>query len=115
VTAGHDGAPSAEAQPEPGIDGSGTARARCVLAPNPSLMTLDGTNTWLIAEPGSATAIVVDPGPGDEGHLRRVHDAATAAGQRISQIVLTHGHLDHSEGARRLAELAGAPVLARTR
>jgi glyoxylase-like metal-dependent hydrolase (beta-lactamase superfamily II) len=75
-------------------------------------MTLDGTNTWLIAEPGSATAIVVDPGPDDEGHLRRVHGAATAAGQRISQIVLTHGHLDHSGGARRLAELAGAPVLA---
>ena len=98
--------------PDPCIDGSGTGRARCVLAPNPSPMTLDGTNTWLIAEPGSATAIVVDPGPDDEGHLRRVHHAATAAGQRISQIVLTHGHLDHSEGARRLAELAGAPVLA---
>ena len=53
------------------IDGSGTDRARCVLAPNPSPMTLDGTNTWLIAEPGSAAAIVIDPGPQDEGHLRR--------------------------------------------
>jgi len=94
------------------IDGSGTARARCVLAPNPSLMTLDGTNTWLIAEPGSATALVVDPGPADESHLRRVCDQAAAAGQRIAQIVLTHGHLDHSEGAERLAELTGAPVLA---
>ena len=49
--------------PDPRIDGSGTGRARCLLAPNPSPMTLDGTNTWLIAEPGSATAIVVDPGP----------------------------------------------------
>ena len=45
------------------IDGSGTTRARCVLAPNPSLMTLDGTNTWLIAEPGAEAVIVVDPGP----------------------------------------------------
>lgn len=94
------------------IDGSGTARARCVLAPNPSLMTLDGTNTWLVAEPGSEQAIVVDPGPDDEGHLRRVHATAQEAGQRIETIVLTHGHEDHSAGARRLAELTGAPVLA---
>lgn len=98
--------------PDPGIDGSGTARARCVLAPNPSLMTLDGTNTWLIAEPGSATAVVVDPGPDDEGHLRRVRALAADAGQQVSRILLTHGHRDHSAGARRLAELTGAPVLA---
>jgi glyoxylase-like metal-dependent hydrolase (beta-lactamase superfamily II) len=95
-----------------GIDGSGTARARCVLAPNPSLMTLDGTNTWLIAEPGAEPAIVVDPGPDDEGHLARVRAAAGEAGQRIQKIVLTHGHADHSAGARRLAGLTGAPVLA---
>jgi glyoxylase-like metal-dependent hydrolase (beta-lactamase superfamily II) len=98
--------------PAAGIDGSGTARARCVLAPNPSLMTLDGTNTWLIAEPGSATAVVVDPGPDDEGHLRRVRALAADADQRVSRILLTHGHRDHSAGARRLAELTGAPVLA---
>jgi len=94
------------------IDGSGTVRARCVLAPNPSLMTLDGTNTWLIAEPGSAAAIVVDPGPDDEGHLHRVRALASDAGQRVSRILLTHGHRDHSAGAGRLAELTGAPVLA---
>jgi glyoxylase-like metal-dependent hydrolase (beta-lactamase superfamily II) len=94
------------------IDGSGTARARCVLAPNPSLMTLDGTNTWLIAEPGAEAAIVVDPGPDDEGHLRRVRQTAARAGQHIEKIVLTHGHPDHSDGARRLAGLTGAPVLA---
>ncbi len=94
------------------IDGSGTARARCVLAPNPSLMTLDGTNTWLIGEPGAEPAIVVDPGPDHEGHLQRVRTRAEEAGQRIETIVLTHGHPDHSAGARRLAELTGAPVLA---
>jgi glyoxylase-like metal-dependent hydrolase (beta-lactamase superfamily II) len=95
------------------VDGSGTTRARCVLAPNPSLMTLDGTNTWLIAEPGAEAAIVVDPGPpDDEGHLSRVQAAAASAGQRIEKIVLTHRHVDHSGGARRLAELTGAPVLA---
>ena len=95
-----------------GIDGSGTARARCVLAPNPSPMTLDGTNTYLIAEPGSATAVVVDPGPDDEAHLLRVLATAERAGQRIAAIILTHGHPDHSAGARTLAGLAGAGVRA---
>jgi glyoxylase-like metal-dependent hydrolase (beta-lactamase superfamily II) len=88
----------------------GTTRATCVLAPNPSPMTLDGTNTWVIAEPGSTAVIVVDPGPDDEGHLRRVLDAARAGDRRVAQIVLTHGHPDHAAGAARFAELAAAPV-----
>jgi len=92
------------------VSGMGTARAWCVLAPNPSPMTLDGTNTWVIAEPGSPTAAVVDPGPDDEEHLRRVLDVASAGNRRVTQILLTHGHLDHSEGAARFAELTGAPV-----
>ncbi len=94
------------------IDGSGTERARCVLAPNPSPMTLDGTNTWVIAEPGSPAAVVVDPGPLDEGHLRRVLGVACAGERRVALIVLTHGHLDHSAGAARFAAMTGAPVMA---
>src|ERR1700761_5327396 len=66
--------------PGAGIDGSGSALATCVLAPNPSPMTLDGTNTWLIAAPESTAALVVDPGPDDEGHLRRGGEAAPRAG-----------------------------------
>jgi glyoxylase-like metal-dependent hydrolase (beta-lactamase superfamily II) len=92
------------------IDGSGTERARCVLAPNPSPMTLDGTNTWVIAEPGWPSVVVVDPGPDDEGHLRRVLDAALAGDRRVAQIVLTHGHADHAAGAARFAAMSGAPV-----
>src|SRR6201996_7412625 len=95
-----------------GIDGSGSALATCVLAPNPSPMTLDGTNTWLIAAPDSTVALVVDPGPDDEGHLRRVVGQAGQSGRRIAQILLTHGHEDHSAGARRLADLTRAPVRA---
>jgi glyoxylase-like metal-dependent hydrolase (beta-lactamase superfamily II) len=99
-------------QPTGPIDGSGTSRAFCVLAPNPSIMTLDGTNTWLISEPGSHAALVVDPGPDDEAHLQRVRAVAAGRDQRITTIVLTHRHEDHSGGARRLAELTGAPILA---
>jgi glyoxylase-like metal-dependent hydrolase (beta-lactamase superfamily II) len=94
------------------LDGAGTARARCVLAPNPGPMTLNGTNTWLIAEPGSDTAFVVDPGPDDQAHLSRVSALAATAGQRVTRILLTHGHPDHSAGAARLAAMTGAPVAA---
>lgn len=84
-----------------------TRRASVLLAPNPGPMTLDGTNTWLLQEPGSATCVVVDPGPLHQAHLDGV-----AGGARVELILLTHGHLDHSEGAPRLAEMTGAPVLA---
>ncbi|HVB46049.1 MAG TPA: MBL fold metallo-hydrolase [Streptosporangiaceae bacterium] len=76
------------------------------------MMTLEGTNTWLVAEPGSAAAVVIDPGPDDDAHLRRVCSLAEQAGQRIAAIVLTHGHHDHSAGAGRLSELTGAAVRA---
>jgi len=92
------------------VSGMGSERAWCVLAPNPSPMTLDGTNTWVIAEPGASSVLVVDPGPDDEEHLRRVVDVASAGDRRVTQIVLTHGHPDHSAGAARFAELTGAPV-----
>jgi glyoxylase-like metal-dependent hydrolase (beta-lactamase superfamily II) len=94
------------------IDGYQTARASCVLAPNPSPLTLDGTNTWIVAEPGSASVAVIDPGPLDEDHLQRVLRLATAGDRRVTRILLTHGHPDHSDGARRLAELSGASVQA---
>src|SRR5437899_12704350 len=75
-------------------------------------MTLDGTNPWLIAEPGSSSVVVVDPGPDDEGHLRRVHAAAVAGHRRVAKILLTHGHLDHSAGSALFAALTGATVQA---
>jgi glyoxylase-like metal-dependent hydrolase (beta-lactamase superfamily II) len=82
--------------------------ASVVLAANPSSMTLEGTNTWLLRAPDSDSAVVVDPGPDHDAHLRPVIEAAG----RVSRILLTHGHVDHSAGARRLAELTGAPVQA---
>lgn len=96
--------------PLDGPDGAGTPCARNVLAPNPSPMTLEGTNTWLIGAPGAAEVLVVDPGPDDERHLTRL--VRELAGRRVAAILLSHGHADHSGGARRFAELTGAPVRA---
>ncbi|MEU0405692.1 MBL fold metallo-hydrolase [Streptomyces sp. NPDC006197] len=94
------------------VSGPATDRAVNVLAPNPSAMTLDGTNTWLLSEPGSDLAVVVDPGPLDEGHLRHVIDTAEKLGKRVALTLLTHGHPDHAEGAGRFAELTGTAVRA---
>lgn len=84
-------------------------RARCVLAPNAGTMTLDGTNTWVLREPGAARAVVVDPGPPDEAHLDAV---LAAADGRIGAILLTHHHLDHSESAKAFAARVGCGVRA---
>ncbi|MDA5142464.1 MULTISPECIES: MBL fold metallo-hydrolase [Streptomyces] len=100
-------------QPRGGVlSGPATARAVNVLAPNASAMTLDGTNTWILAEPDSDLAVVVDPGPLDDAHLRQVVDTAERAGKRIALTLLTHGHPDHAEGAARFAELTRTNVRA---
>lgn len=82
-----------------------TASASVILAPNPGPMTLDGTNTWVLRGEGRDDSLVVDPGPLDDGHLEAVAQTNPVL------IVLTHRHPDHSEGAPRLHELTGAPVL----
>lgn len=84
-----------------------TAGAAVLLCNNPSVMTLDGTNTWVLRAPGAEQCVVVDPGPDDEAHLRRVADVGD-----VVATVLTHGHADHAAGARRFAELTGSPVRA---
>ena len=73
-------------------------------------MTLDGTNTWVLLEPGSTEAVVIDPGPLDEGHLAAVLRVVEARGARVAETVLTHGHHDHAEAAPGFAELTGARV-----
>jgi len=69
-----------------------------VRAPNPSALTLDGTNTYIVQH------WVVDPGPADPAHLEAVRQAANGS---IEGVVLTHSHSDHAEGA----DLLGAPVI----
>ena len=82
--------------------------ATCIRADNPSPMTLEGTNTWILRAPDSVGCVVVDPGPLLTDHL----EAVAAAGP-VLVTVLTHGHPDHAEGAARFAELAGCDVVAR--
>ncbi len=82
--------------------------AECLLAPNASPMTLDGTNTWVLRDPDSGRSLVIDPGPPDEQHLAAV---AEAAGD-VQAVLLTHHHLDHSEAARDFAERVGCGVRA---
>ncbi|MEU6531799.1 MBL fold metallo-hydrolase [Streptomyces sp. NPDC046928] len=94
------------------VSGPATARAVNVLAPNASPMTLDGTNTWIVSEPDSDLAVVIDPGPQDEAHLRNVVATAERSGKRVALTLLTHGHPDHAEGALRFAELTGTRVRA---
>jgi glyoxylase-like metal-dependent hydrolase (beta-lactamase superfamily II) len=84
-----------------------TPLASVLLARNPSPMTLEGTNTWVLRAPDATACVVVDPGEDDEEHLRRV-----AAHGPVALVLLTHRHHDHAGGARRFAQLTGAPVRA---
>ena len=80
---------------------------RRILAPNPSPMTWRGTNTYLL---GSTDLAVIDPGPDDPAHLGAIL-GALGPGQRISHIIVSHSHVDHSPLARPLSAATGAPTL----
>ena len=83
--------------------------AVCVLAPNPSPWTLDGTNTWVVGGEGGR-CVVIDPGPLGGGHEGSVMSVVEQRRSSVSAVVLTHGHIDHSEGADELAARLGVPV-----
>lgn len=88
--------------------GSFGERGHCVLAPNANMMTLDGTNTWVLREPGGSRSVVVDPGPSILSHL----DAVAERAGDVAAVLLTHHHADHSEAAREFAERVGCGVRA---
>jgi glyoxylase-like metal-dependent hydrolase (beta-lactamase superfamily II) len=76
-----------------------------VLAPNPSVYTLEGTNTWIV---GDGPTVVIDPGPDDiEHHTEVLHEAGD-----VAAVLLTHDHEDHADGAATFADRAGAPLWA---
>lgn len=85
-----------------------------VRAPNPSAMTLSGTNSYVI-DCGDGAALVIDPGPPIERHVQALADTAHAQGLTIRAIALTHGHPDHAPAAPMLGAITGAPVYAHPR
>jgi glyoxylase-like metal-dependent hydrolase (beta-lactamase superfamily II) len=87
-----------------------SGRVTRVLAPNPSPLTLEGTNTFVVAEPRAGTAVVIDPGPAGQEHAGRVLRAC--GGREVELVLLTHTHHDHAEGAGAFADRVGAPLAA---
>ena len=83
-----------------------------VLAPNPSPMTLDGTNTYVVGAPGSGQVVVVDPGPDDPAHLAAVRAVLAARDAEVVAVLVTHHHGDHAEAALPWAARFGVTVAA---
>lgn len=85
------------------------SRIASVRAPNPSAMTLTGTNTYVI-DAGNGEALVIDPGPVIDSHLDAIVENARSRGLRIGAIAVTHGHPDHGPAAAPLGARVNAPV-----
>jgi len=101
-----------EAEPEWAEDRAELLRRHDILlvrAENPSPLTLNGTNSWVV---GRGPAWVVDPGPLLEAHLSRLIAAVEERGG-LGGVVLTHDHGDHAEAVPALLERFPAPLAAR--
>ena len=70
-----------------------------ITAPNASMFTGGGTNTYLI---GKEEITIVDPGPNIESHINEI---ANAVGEKATRILVTHTHRDHSPGVRPLKDI----------
>ena len=79
---------------------------RRIVAPNAGPMTFKGTNTYVV---GRGDVAVIDPGPAVPGHVEAI--LAGLPGERVSAILVTHTHADHSPGARLLKARTGAPII----
>jgi glyoxylase-like metal-dependent hydrolase (beta-lactamase superfamily II) len=84
-----------------------TETASVLLCNNPGLLTLEGTNTWVLRAPGSDEMVIVDPGPDDEQHIAKVAELGT-----VALVLISHRHEDHTGGIDKIVDLTGAPVRA---
>lgn len=94
------------------IEEYGSASVIRILAPNPSPMTLDGTNTYLLWDGGSGACVVVDPGPNSDAHWSTIIQSAAQRDLTLRGILLTHHHQDHCESAFSKARELGLEVFA---
>jgi glyoxylase-like metal-dependent hydrolase (beta-lactamase superfamily II) len=78
---------------------------RRVICNNPGPFTFTGTGTYIV---GQGEVAVIDPGPDDAEHLQAI--LAATSGERVSHILTTHTHGDHSPLARPLARATGATI-----
>ena len=78
---------------------------RRVIANNPGPFTFHGTGTYILGTGGVA---VIDPGPDDQAHIDAI--LASLDGETVSHILVTHTHMDHSPGCRKLQAATGAPT-----
>ncbi|MFN2448333.1 MAG: MBL fold metallo-hydrolase [Candidatus Baltobacteraceae bacterium] len=88
-----------------------TQRIVLVRAPNPSAMTLSGTNSYLV-DCGNGEAVCIDPGPAIERHVEALVSRAQAMHCRIVLIVLTHTHPDHAPAAALVQSKTNAAIAA---
>lgn len=95
-------------RPEIGVAEKLASGIRRIVAPNASAMTFTGTNTYLV---GEGKLSVIDPGPDDDQHLEAIL-AALSGHERISRILVTHSHLDHTALVPRLVSETGAETFA---
>jgi glyoxylase-like metal-dependent hydrolase (beta-lactamase superfamily II) len=84
-----------------------TDTASVLLCDNPGLLTLDGTNTWVLQGRGSDERVIVDPGPDDDAHIERI-----ASLGKIPLVLISHKHGDHTDAIDKLVERTGAVVRA---
>lgn len=86
-----------------------TPFASVVLCENPGMMTLDGTNTWILRAPDSQRSVVVDPGP--RKHREHLKNVLAEAGD-VELTLFTHRHDDHVGALKRFRKMTGAPTRA---